>query len=166
MQSATQLSKDASYRKRKWEREDDEVLGIAREVEELKRSGRKRSKAGADSGEPRSEEVVLKATGKAIAKGLELGLWFQQREEYVVRLETGSVSAVDDVTYLHGGGEEAESAEQDVMVGDKAVQKGNAGTPASRIVKREEAGLADGTTEIAETRIRQLSVLEVYVGLR
>ena len=79
--------------KRKRKRDDgDEILEIAREVE-----GRKKS-AKVGQGEGGGQEaVVLKGTGKAIQKVLELGLWFQQREEYGVVLRTGSVVAIDDV---------------------------------------------------------------------
>lgn len=45
------------------------------------------------------EKVYLKATGRAIPRALELGVQFQGEEsgEYVVRVEMGSVRAVDDV---------------------------------------------------------------------
>lgn len=43
------------------------------------------------------DEVVVKATGKAIEKALGLGLWFQQREGYNIQIKTGSVGAIDDI---------------------------------------------------------------------
>jgi ribonuclease P/MRP protein subunit POP7 len=44
------------------------------------------------------EKVYLKATGRAIPRALELGVQFQGDEgEYVVKVEMGSVRAVDDV---------------------------------------------------------------------
>jgi ribonuclease P/MRP protein subunit POP7 len=59
------------------------------------------------------EEVLLKGTGKAVQRVLELGLWFQQREErFVVRLRTGSVGAVDDVEVM----EDAVPDDQDVAI--------------------------------------------------
>ncbi|KAF4548496.1 Hypothetical protein D9617_27g044630 [Elsinoe fawcettii] len=42
-------------------------------------------------------EVVVKGTGRAIEKVLGIGLWFQQREGYGVRIKTGSIRAVDDI---------------------------------------------------------------------
>ena len=150
VQSATHLSK------RNRRRGDDEIVGIAKEVEKQKK------------GVEKKEEVVLKGTGKAIAKVMELALWFQQRgEEYEIRLKTGSVGAVEDVEYEEESmtaGVGAEENEEMVMVennSEKTVAK-----PMSKVVRREERESEDGKTEISETRIRQLSVLEVYVSLR
>lgn len=43
------------------------------------------------------EEVVIKATGKAIEKATELALYFQQQQDYRITLRTGTVDAVDDI---------------------------------------------------------------------
>jgi ribonuclease P/MRP protein subunit POP7 len=43
------------------------------------------------------DEIVLKATGKAIAKALSLALWFDEKVEYNIRIETGTVGAIDDI---------------------------------------------------------------------
>ncbi|KAI4847263.1 hypothetical protein E4T45_06861 [Aureobasidium sp. EXF-8846] len=43
------------------------------------------------------DEIILKATGKAIAKALSLALWFEEKVEYAVRIETGTVGAIDDI---------------------------------------------------------------------
>jgi ribonuclease P/MRP protein subunit POP7 len=49
-------------------------------------------------GKGEGEKVYLKATGRAIPRALELGVQFQGEEgEYVVKVEMGSVKAVDDV---------------------------------------------------------------------
>jgi ribonuclease P/MRP protein subunit POP7 len=55
--------------------------------------------------ESEGENVYLKATGRAIPKALELGVAFQGERGYVVRVEMGSVKAVDDVA-CEGEGEE------------------------------------------------------------
>lgn len=165
VQSATQLSKDARNKKRRWERreDEDEILGIAKEVE------KKKKKKGPGS---EREEVVLKGTGKAIGKVMELGLWFQQRDaEYHVRLKTGSVCAVEDVQYEE---EEAEKhASAGAQVTEDVVQAASSyeikqavAKPMSKVMKREEHEAENGKMEISETRIRQLSVLEVYISLR
>lgn len=158
----------------------DEIQGIAEEIEALKRN--KKHKAGSDDDEAGTEEVVIKGTGKAISKVMELGLWFQQRDEYNVRLQTTSLGAVDDVTYERGAddGEAAGEAsdesdkagmsEQPKGEADGAAKKRKRGKKAkegiTRTVKREEIETEDGKKAITETRIRQLSVLEVYVSLR
>lgn len=164
VQSATQLSKDARNKKRRWERRDDEdeIVGISKEVEKKK----KQKGLGSER-----EEVVLKGTGKAIGKVMELGLWFQQRDaEYHVRLKTGSVCAVEDVQYE----EEAEKhASAGAQVTEDVVQAASSyeikqavAKPMSKVMKREEHEAENGKKEISETRIRQLSVLEVYISLR
>lgn len=105
-------------------------MGIAEAAEKLKKKG--------EGG----EEVVFKASGKAIGKGLEVGCWFQERgETYRVRLKTGSVGVVDELEY-----EEAEGTNMDGE-GDETNK--------------------DGTEmELPEARIRTISVLEVYVSLK
>ena len=44
-----------------------------------------------------AEEVVLKATGRAIERVLELGLYFQGQPDCVIRIRTGGVGVVDDI---------------------------------------------------------------------
>ena len=45
----------------------------------------------------RVEEVVLKATGRAIESVLSFGLYFQGQPDCVVRIRTGGVGVVDDI---------------------------------------------------------------------
>jgi ribonuclease P/MRP protein subunit POP7 len=54
-------------------------------------------------GAKRSEEVVMKATGKAIEKAMQLALYWQGQEDVLVRVRTGSVGAVDDVVGVGSG---------------------------------------------------------------
>jgi ribonuclease P/MRP protein subunit POP7 len=91
---------------------------------------------GTEDGGGGTEEVVIKGTGKAIGKVLELGCWFQQRGEvYDVKIRTGTAKAVDDIEYDE---QDEEADKMDV----------------------------DGGDDMPEARIRQISVLEVYVSLR
>jgi ribonuclease P/MRP protein subunit POP7 len=53
----------------------------------------------------REEEVIVKATGKAIERCLQVGLWAMQQEDLRVEVRTGSVGAVDDVVEVGEGGE-------------------------------------------------------------
>jgi hypothetical protein len=86
---AKQNQKQNSKRSR-GARDEDEILAIAEEAENQRRDNTKNGDHG--------EEVLLKGTGKAVQKVLELGLWFQLREDqYVVKLKTGSVGAIDDI---------------------------------------------------------------------
>lgn len=43
------------------------------------------------------EEVVVKASGKAIERALNVGLYFSKQEDCRVRIRTGTAGAVDDV---------------------------------------------------------------------
>jgi ribonuclease P/MRP protein subunit POP7 len=97
---------------------------------------------GKGAEERKSEEVIVKGTGKAIEKVLRVGLYFQGQGDVLVRLRTGSVGAVDDV--LSGRGEE-----EDVGEGDG---------------KRVEEG--EDEVEVQETRVRMTSMLEVGIRLR
>lgn len=159
VQSATTLAKQRqqSGRKRGGGGGDaeDEILGIAREVESLKAAKRRKTGAGGgsaagvrqgedreDEGDVAGEEVVLKGTGKAISRVLEMALWFQQRgERFVVRMTTGTVTAIDDIEV----GEDGSQSKGD----------GDGG----------EEGDGDGE-HMPETRLRRTNVLEVAVSLK
>jgi ribonuclease P/MRP protein subunit POP7 len=84
-----------------------------------------------------SEEVYLKATGRAIPRALELGVKFQGEDDCRVRVEMGSVKAIDDLEVKSG----SESAQAE---GEEP---------------REEE-------EVPETRIRTLSTVTVCIGLK
>lgn len=60
----------------------------------------------------RGEEVFVKGTGRAIESVLQVGLYFMGQVDCLVRVRTGSVGTVDDITIdasgvtSDGGGEE------------------------------------------------------------
>lgn len=63
--------------------------------------------AGVSSGKAngngkRDEEVVMKATSKAIEMALRQAVWWQSQEGVKVVVRTGSVGAVDDVLDAEG----------------------------------------------------------------
>lgn len=201
VQSATTIikHKNQGYGKRKrgaGAGEEDEILEVAETVEKLKKrkKGRKtiEDEDGIESG---SEEVMLKATGKAIQKCLELGLWFQQREEYRVRLETSSVAATDDITVdedetatmaeAAGESEATDDAIMDVDENaaagadeDSHIEKDAGGSQTSNDHDSENKQpkkikeppdvehREKGDFDIPESRIRYVSSLEVFVSLR
>ena len=117
VQSATTLAKHGGKRKRG----GDDILEIASEVERLK--GKKRRGAVQVDGEgveSVGEEVTLKGTGRAVGKVMEMGGWFLQRGEvYAVRVKTGSVGAIDDVSIDEGVevGEDVQGAETGTVTG-------------------------------------------------
>ena len=65
------------------------LLEIGDDREKVRRTGKGRDGGG--------EEVLVKATGKAIEKALQVALHFQGQDDCIVKLRTGSVGAVDDV---------------------------------------------------------------------
>ena len=89
-------------------------------------------------------EVVMKGTGKAIDKTLQLGLWFQQRDEYGVFIKTASVGAIDDIVPKDG---EPVSVDQADSLEDAPPM--------------EEAD-----EDVPEARLRYTSVVEVWVTQR
>jgi ribonuclease P/MRP protein subunit POP7 len=98
-------------------------------------AGRKGKSAGVGVG---SEEVYLKATGRAIPRALELGVKFQGEEDCRVRVEMGSIKAIDDIELTPSSEEKGEGE------GEQGVEE-------------EE--------EVPETRIRTLSTVTVCIGL-
>ena len=167
-------------------------------MEHLKKKGRKGVAAkegeGTGAGAVAGEEVVLRAAGKAIQKCLELGLWFQQREEYAVRLVTGSVGAIDDIAIeeepdgaMERAGESEAQVSSVVDAGEDAVagadvdadvqMDDNLGQASDDLSKDKARGMEGkessstkdaegGRIDVPETRIRYTSSLEVYVSLR
>lgn len=153
IQAATTIAQDRQYRKRRRGRGDgDDIEAIAEAAEEQKKN-HKRRKTGADGERAVGEEVVVKGSGKAIPRVMELGVWFQQRDqEYAVRVMTGSASSIDDVEYEKEVETQA-GAEKDKMEVDQAADA-------------EPGGGSVQKTFVSEARIRKVSVLEIHVGLR
>lgn len=98
---------------------------------------RQKGGAGSISGGKEGEKVYLKATGRAIPRALELGVQFQGEGDCVVRVEMGSVKAIDDI--------EVNTKEDEMEgVGDEGVEE----------------------EDIPETRIRTISSVTVSIGLK
>ncbi|KAI4196887.1 MAG: hypothetical protein LQ350_006256 [Teloschistes chrysophthalmus] len=128
---------------------------------------------GADGSKAGKEEVILKATNRAIEKALGLAVFFQGQEDLRVRLRTGSQGVVDDVEVLGGGKRERGKGAKRKGEG-KGKGKGKKGEEDGG---EEEWGGIEGDSrdgmevveeeeEVPETRIRRVSVLEVGIGLR
>lgn len=151
--ATTHAQKNKRKRRRDDDGGEDEVVAVARGVEEEKERKRR---AGGVSG----EEVLIKGTGKAISKAMEIGSWFLQREkEFVVRIRTGSVGAVDDVEVPEGEAEDGED-KMDVDQAEAGAESGKAATNGDDAGEEKEAEAVSGA------RVRYLSVLEVAVSLR
>ncbi|KAI9642521.1 hypothetical protein NHQ30_009326 [Ciborinia camelliae] len=84
---------------------------LMREIEEGIKCSRMGKKTGSGNN---GEEVVLKGTGKAIEKTLQLANWWQQQEGVRVVIRTRSIAAVDDVVGVGGEDEDMEESESRV----------------------------------------------------
>ena len=127
------------------------------------RSGKGKGKGSAVGGgngnggrNPREEEIQLRATGRAIQKALQIAVSLQQEEGLRVRFETASVGAVDDVVEkasvrkeVKGTGEEGKE--------DVEAEDGNA---------MDVDGDKEEDIEIEESRVRRVSCLIIFVGLK
>lgn len=82
------------------------------------------------------EEVVMKATNRAIQNVLGLALFFQGQDDCKVRLRTGTVSVVDDIV-------------------ESVIPKG----PKTKEGEEEEE-------ELPESRVRKASFVEVAITLK
>ena len=100
--------------------------------------------------EKEPEEVLLKATNKAIEKVLGLALYFQGQEDCRVRLRTASVGVVDDIV-------EVKKPKLRRKKGDAEV----GGNDPEMDIDEGEDG-----EELPETQIRKLSVVEVGISLQ
>ena len=83
-----------------------------------------------------AEEVVLKATSRAIQNALELALFFQGQEDCRVRLRTGTVGVIDDI-------------EQSEIPKGPEIGEGE-----------------DEEEELPESRVRKASFVEVAITLK
>ncbi|KAL8998841.1 MAG: hypothetical protein Q9169_002179 [Polycauliona sp. 2 TL-2023] len=115
------------------------------------------------------EEVVLKATNRAIEKALGLGIFFQGQGDVRVRLRTGSVGAVDDIVVEEQTIRKKERGKQ----GKTAGQVEETGTDIKDHIDavdkglNEEQGIAEADdVMIPETQIRKVSVLEIGISLK
>lgn len=103
---------------------------------------------------PREEEIQLRATGRAIQKALQIAVQLQGEEGLKVRFETGSVGAVDDIVEkpaTQKEGKKDEGGDADAEEGEKMDVDGDDG---------------EDEVEIEESRVRRVSCLIIFVGLK
>ncbi|KAL8853427.1 MAG: hypothetical protein Q9221_001744 [Calogaya cf. arnoldii] len=118
--------------------------------------------------EKEPEEVILKATNRAIERALGLGVFFQGQGDVRVRLRTGSVGAVDDIVVKEkrraGRGKKTSSGEKEgegeAAAASKDPYEGN-----DELNEEMENPETDDTA-LPETQIRKVSVLEIGLSLK
>lgn len=163
VQSAATEAKKAMRKRKRGDEDADEISMIASIVEDRRNLPVGKDGRGHDQGGRRGEKVTIKGTGKAVQKVLELGLWFQQREEYEVKLTTGTVAAIDDVEVEEGIEEGAEAGGKE---GEDTMDVDAGGAPAIQDKQSSEKDSKAEEKASSGARIRYLSVLEVAVSLR
>jgi ribonuclease P/MRP protein subunit POP7 len=123
------------------------------------------------------ECVYVKATGRAIPRALEVGVYFQGERDCRVKVELGSVRAVDDIEVIDEevgdrggeGGEEEEEGDVEMVgavdpdAGDEDGEKADSGKGKQQNKKRRRKEMAQ--EDIPETRVRTLSSVTVSIWL-
>ncbi|KAI9776824.1 MAG: hypothetical protein M1835_005403 [Candelina submexicana] len=147
------------------------LLGKGKDRDKIVQTGR------VEKGEP--EEVVLKATGKAIEKALGLALFFQGQEDCKVKIRTGSIMVVDDIIEVPGpkskvsgvlekeaaAGQKRKRPSDDIdgkATGDSVIGKQTEGEPDPEATSTDEEAKG-AEDEIPETQMRQTSMIEIAV---
>ena len=113
----------------------------------------------------KKEEVFVKATGRAMERALKVGKWFEaeeRKEEYSVRVKTGSVVVVDDVVEDGEGEGEGDIEERKERL-RREIEKGGLSKAAVRKRKRDVARIEG---EVPETRTRWVNMVEVAISLK
>ncbi|KAK3658336.1 hypothetical protein LTR56_001747 [Elasticomyces elasticus] len=156
IQSATTVVKQQGRKRKRGQ--EDEVLGIAKQVEKAKAKARRGGDGGDDDEDAAGEAVLIKGTGRAIEKALEMASWFQQKPEYLVVLKTGSVGAIDDVEVEEDDneGEEGGAEEKDDSnVGDVSMLDASIGEVPATAGAEDDDNTAELDGEVPDPRPEQ-----------
>jgi len=136
----------------------DLVDGKGSDWAKIKATGRK------DKGEP--EEVVLKATSRAIERVLNLALFFEGQGDCRVRIRTGSVGVVDDVVEVEESKKGRKRKNGGGVNDQQAAENGGGGDGDGVEAGAEGIKMAEQEQELPETRVRKTSMVEVAISLR
>jgi hypothetical protein len=139
------------------------------------------------------EEVILKGAGKAIESVVSIAVFLQKKPEYAIRLKVGAVSVVDDIEmrkdtsgvgqkkkekdkgskHTNGsaepdkdGTEDAATATTDGQVEGEESDEEGAFETSTTIQKGETQAKASGDVPMTESRVRDISMLEVGITLK
>lgn len=108
--------------------------------------------------------MYVKATGRAIQRALEIGVHFQKEPDCTVKVEIGSVRAIDDIELEPDQEKKDESdqlAEEDVGMAMEVDDDVNMDVKEQR-EKRKKISEQD----VPETRVRSLSAVTVLINLK
>lgn len=153
-------------------------MSAAKRVQKLLREAEKRAMTKVDLGnkkvserenmgrlmdgtkELQKEEVYIKATGRAIEKAMNIGKWFEAKDEYTTKVNTGSVLVVDDIL---------EDEEKKQTLKERAASHSNNPDSKDSVVpskkrKRRNAELNDDF-DLPDSRTRWVNVVEIAVSM-
>jgi ribonuclease P/MRP protein subunit POP7 len=105
-----------------------------------------------------AEQVYVKATGRAIERALQVGVHFQGENDCTVRVEMGSVQAIDDISIKR---KKDQGVGEDVDMNTTAATDNGNGKQGKK-GKKEKMWVDE---DIPETRTRTLSSITVAIGL-
>ncbi|PGH13464.1 hypothetical protein AJ80_06333 [Polytolypa hystricis UAMH7299] len=130
------------------------------------------------------EPVFIKATGRAIDKAMNVGKWFEEKDEYAIKVKTGTIMVVDDIVEDEGlkqkqvekGKKDTVVTEQQAKLGEKDAavptdngSEGAQATPATTVSKKRKRAVkepANGAVELPESRTRWVNMVEIAVTLK
>jgi ribonuclease P/MRP protein subunit POP7 len=127
-----------------------------------RRSSNSAGDAGSNDGK-RGEEVLVKGTGRAIAKVLDVATYFMAQPDCRVVVRTGSVGTVDDIEILQSSS--IENVEGDLAEDREEIMADADAAEATSKAQDSKMDGNDSDTEIPESRVRWTSVLELSIFL-
>lgn len=124
------------------------------------------------------EEIFIKATGRAVDKAVNVGKWFDAKEEYSTRVKTGSVMVVDDIVEDEELKEQlrqktkSKSPSADDQASESAAQassrlggKTDGSLSVRSTKKRKNRARVDDNTALPESRTRWVKMVEIAVTM-
>lgn len=158
-----------------------------------KQGAKTKGGTGKSNEKAKIEEVILKGAGKAIESVVSIAVFLQKKPEYAIRLKVGAVSVVDDIEmrketsgvgqkkkekdkgskHTNGsaepdkdGTEDAATATTDGQVEGEESDEEGAFETSTTIQKGETQAKASGDVPMTESRVRDISMLEVGITLK
>lgn len=123
------------------------------------------SSAEATNGAKERECVYVKATGQAIQRALEIGVYFQGEKDCAVRVEMGSVKAIDDIEVNAAEPGKGKGVVDDDGDVDMTLNNDNDNEKEGDRGKGKKRRRAIAEEDVPETRIRTLSSITVAISL-
>lgn len=122
------------------------------------------------------EEIFIKATGRAVDKAVNVGKWFDAKEEYSTRVETGSVMVVDDIvedeelkeqlrqkTEPKTPSADDQASECATQANSRSDGKTDGSSSVRSTKKRKKRARVGDDTELPESRTRWVKMVEIAV---